>query len=205
MRWSLAACLFVACCATPVAPGEGGEAYLPRSSWADEGDWEFKENWIGGQLRAMHEPSLLAASTQPSGAKVYRLVVVPPFSPAYAIRVTQTANGSGEVVFVQLDGQGGYHPGSVRRRIEFEVSRARMTALRDQFEATGFWNLPVEPRRPPSADEEEIICMDGTEFVFEAVVDGRHHLVMPDNCPDLNDDFARLASTFRQIANRPRY
>jgi hypothetical protein len=195
MHWL--AFLFFLWCTTARAEPAGAE-YLPRSALADD-QWTHMEDWIGSQLRAMDEPSLLAQSkTQPT-LRTFRLFVAPTFRPAYAVRVIERREGSGEAVFVVLNGQGGYEPGNIQRRSTRRVSRSRMARLRKAFMAANFWNLAVEPQNPGRVDPhdpEQIICVDGTLFVFEAVTDGNYHVVIPDHCPDLPQPFYDLASAF---------
>jgi hypothetical protein len=153
--------------------------YLPRSVWADE-EWRFKEDWIAGQLRAMGEPSLSSPSL-PHSVTSFRLLVAPTFMPAYAIRVTERDDGTGEAIYVRLNGQGGYEPGQIQTRLVRIISRQRMAQIRDAFDTADFWSLPAEQRYPQVCLEISDILMDGTLVMYEALRGGRYHVAIPDS------------------------
>lgn len=125
----------------------------------------FDKRWWGPQLRAMREPSLYQISQRESLAQQYRLLVLPSFEPAYAVRVVRKSSGRGTAVFKKLDGQGGYDPGSLSVNKSMSLSEATLWRFLRTFDAIGVADYP-SGFGPPSA------CTDGTSYLLEGIREG---------------------------------
>jgi hypothetical protein len=138
--------------------------YIPDTGW-DGDEWaKFYEDWYGGQLRAMREPTLSSPASLGGYTERFRLLVLPTFEPGRSYRVDWLENGEAEVRWVQLDGAGGYEPGNIdcQGRRALESGEARI--LRTELETLDLFSLPTadELQRKSST-----ACFDGTALVFE--------------------------------------
>jgi hypothetical protein len=118
--------------------------------------------WYSGQLRAMDEPAL-----GPTENPVYRFTWLRTFHHPVAVRVNAEA-GRFRLTAVELDGAGGYKPGNVLRRREIDLSPAQFQELDTLIRSSGFWELPTHV---------ETNGLDGSEWIIEAVSDGRYRVV----------------------------
>jgi hypothetical protein len=177
-------------------PGEGqvppGPArYVPAGIWHDPEYDDFYERWFGRQLRAMREPILSRPGDRGHFRQRFRLLVLPSFDPAYAIRLDETASG-GRLRYVKLSGRGGYAPGRIatQRWISLDSEDARV--ISGVIDRLGLERLtPGSGPRPSQIDPETgeelfTACFDGTRFVFELVNERgswfstRHECDMPE-------------------------
>jgi hypothetical protein len=177
--------------------------YLPKEVWRSADNWRFFEDWFGDQLAAMREPSLLSISQEGASAEQYRLLVLPSFSPGYAIRVTHKFDGDSEIKYTELDGAGGYEPGKISKQSVREIPQQQVDDLKETFEAINFWGLPTELDRSPKPGEVIHVCTDGTRFVFETVSGGQYKLFHVHECRAGEvTGLAELISLFHELAGQ---
>jgi hypothetical protein len=141
-------------------------AWIPTSTLSDQ-----QQDWFGQHLRAMREPLLGAPRpTQRAGVSDVRLLCLPSFGPPVAVRFTfdQDATTRREV---ELDGKGGYAPGNIEVDQSTALTRKQASTVIASLEASGFWSMAAEEA------DSDIIMMDGTAVVVEAVRDGAYHVV----------------------------
>lgn len=154
----------MAVCAKAEAPNRPVVAsYWKPGTFGDETD-EFLRNWFSAQLCAMGEPRLEASS---DGTIRLRFLWLRTFHPGIAVRVEHTSRDT-RLIAVELDGAGGYEPGGVARRLERSLSRAEWEALEQVIANSRFWTLP------PS---QQVIAVDGAEWIVEVAEPGRYHVV----------------------------
>ena len=152
--------LMVALGVFAVTPGSQTEDYVPDSGWQSAGDASFYEEWIGSQLRAMAEPSLTQGDESTRQRRRFRVLVLPSFSPAYAYRIDEEADGRTSLHWVLLDGAGGYQPGRIAE------AEARWLTTSE----TAPWRRAVTNahlRRLPRQPAAIAVCADGTRYVVE--------------------------------------
>jgi hypothetical protein len=139
------------------------EHYFPAATFAADagGDDAFVRGWYSKHLRAMGEPSLSCGAT----GRVYRFTWLRSFDHPVAVRITDRGRG-GLLEAVELDGAGGYAPGSVLRRKSYVLGERDMARLRMAMAPA--WNLDA------TADDNG---RDGAEWIIELAEDGRHHAV----------------------------
>jgi hypothetical protein len=184
--------------AAPVRPD-----YVPDGIWRDEGQAQFLERWFGDQLHAMREPVL----SHPGGLGPYRrrfrMLVLPHYSPGYAIRVDESATG-GRMRLVRLDGNGGWTPGRIARQRLLTLSREEMRALNTIIRTSGVAGMAAEPpayEQPPpdpvTGEQTIQLCHHATYFVFELVAGGESRFVVRDAC-EMPDGLRTLIEELRE-------
>lgn len=90
------------------------------------------------------------------------------FDPPIAVRIEHTPDQT-RLVAVQLDGQGGYAPGSAARRTELSVAHEDWVSLKGIVEGTGLWQV--------SARDPARFGLDGAIWLIEIVEPGRRQVV----------------------------
>jgi hypothetical protein len=117
-----------------------------------------------GQPVFCHEPI-------PEQAEWYRFLWVPTFEHPVLLRLDLDSGGIANLVTVLWSGQGGYEWGKplrTERRLSSDEQYDLFAAMAD----IGFWTLPSQIEGPPN-----IIHLDGTQWLIEAVKDGKCHVV----------------------------
>jgi hypothetical protein len=159
--------LFLLC---SLAAALGQESYFPQGVLEDnpQGD-SFRSNWYSKHLKALGEPSL-SQMAKDSKAESYRFVWLRTFHHPVIVRVDIKADGSAELTTKVSNGAGGYEPGKL---IE-NASRPLIQRQTDKFLATikrlQFWELPTN-------ETSEGVGCDGSQWIIEAVKDGKYHVV----------------------------
>ena len=160
--------------------------YFPEKTFGDDPRLDqFVSGWYSGQLKALKEPSLLELSKTPS-TESYRFLWLRSFHHPIAIRVDIQADGSATLTTKIASGAGGYPPGKLSATSTRLLTKDETQKLMAHINASGFWQLPSYERDRAGAD--------GSEWVVEAAVHGKYHLVSewsPKNGPirDLGDMF----------------
>jgi hypothetical protein len=134
------------------APARAQDRYVPTGMWEDENQAAFYERWFGDQLRAMGEPTLRSASDRGRFTRRLRVLILPSFEPAYALRIDESGSG-GAVTFVKLDGRGGYAPGRVAVRRHYRLTPGEMRDVSELLRRYRFNAMPV--RSPEEAVEDD--------------------------------------------------
>jgi len=135
------------------------------------------------QLTDIGQP-LLCPDSVSAGTEWYRLLWVPTFSPPIFLRIDIQLDGTAELLTYKWEGQGGYDWGKQEktlRKLTSEEEGELFYSLAD----IGFWTLPAEAHLPPNLE-----VLDGTEWFFEGVKDGKCHVVRRYSSP-LSSFFAR--------------
>lgn len=149
------------------APESAERFFPPGSLWPGEQrveDDELFRSWYSQILFRMAEPSLSCGRFVP---QTYRFVVVPTWGPPAAVRITVTA--APRLSAVVLSGQGGYDPGRPKAVAARFLGNAERDELLDAISRADFWNLPAQDLGHRG--------MDGSEWLVEARVGDRYHVV----------------------------
>ncbi|WP_371229396.1 hypothetical protein [Roseovarius sp. 2305UL8-3] len=179
----LAAVLLVFVTASFVGAESKRPIYFPLGTWAVEEHWSpmektlFYEEWFGNQLLAMGEPSL-ARTKLDEGAVAVRLLVLPTFTPAFAIHFEKRVDGLTRLEATLLDGAGGYAPGRVDQRYSRELPRSDLDEVLKHLEQLSLMNGGQIERR-------DAACSDGTQFVLEIARQAYFHAVDVHHCQAL--------------------
>ncbi len=125
---------------------------------------EGSEGWYAPHLIAMGEPSIYAGIAQ--GPQV-RFLWLRTFDKPVAVRVWGTPQGYW-LRAVVLSGKGGYEPGRIADVVERQLSESEWNAVLEKLRAANFMALP---------SQEESMGLDGAQWIVEANVFGKYHLV----------------------------
>ena len=143
---------------------------LPRHDWYFPADVDdMHQQWFGSQLHAMKEPVLGKRVTQQTGITELRVLCLPTWGHGVAVRYTFD-DGAATRRAVELTGNGGYAPGKIAIDRTTSMLREETATLLASLDASGFWSMPVE-------EDTDIVVMDGTMVVVEAVRDGAHRVI----------------------------
>jgi hypothetical protein len=143
--------------------------YFPQRTFGDDPRLDqFVYDWYSGQLKALKEPSLLELSKAPS-TESYRFLWLRSFNHPVSVRVDVQADGSATLTTRIANGAGGYPPGQLTSSTKRPLTRDEAQQLIARINASGFWELPSYDRDRSGAD--------GSEWIVEAAVHGRYHLV----------------------------
>jgi hypothetical protein len=143
--------------------------YFPAKTFGDDPQLDqFVAHWYASQLKALGEPSMLESSGDPS-IESYRFLWLRTFHHPVAIRVDVQKDGKGLLVTKIASGAGGYEPGKLITDSRTELSREEVQRVIAKINESGFWKIPSYSREKGGAD--------GSEWVMEAAVHGKYHLV----------------------------
>jgi hypothetical protein len=128
---------------------------------------EFKQAWYSSELRALQEPSLFA-SAENRNTECYRFLWLRTFHHPIAVRLNVRPDGSGVLSVKVASGTAGFSPGSLRENRTVAVNQQQVRAFQIQVDQVGFWRLGREVKSGGN---------DGSQWIIEAVKDGKYHLV----------------------------
>jgi hypothetical protein len=126
---------------------------------------DFKVQWYSKHLSAMSE---LPLAVFPEDSVVYRFTWLRTFSSPMAFRVQLNSDFTGDLAIKKTNGQGGYDAGHIVVDRTILLSAENMMELLGGFERVNFWTMP------------QLNChfgLDGAEWILEAKVRGRYHVV----------------------------
>lgn len=126
----------------------------------------FRIDWYSKHLTALQEPSLYAMRTE-RGTEVYRFLWLRTFHHPVAVRVVCRQDGD-MIVCKMCAGAGGYEPGRLILNRSAPFSPQQKTQLKALLESSGFWEL---------SSQDTSFGRDGSQWIVEAVKDGRYHIV----------------------------
>jgi len=142
--------------------------YFPVGVFASvkSDDGNFKARWYAEELRGLKEPSLSEPAS--SGESIYRFTWLRTFHHPIVVRIAIHASGTGTLTVRMSDGAGGYAPGKLILNSAREISMTEVRHVLDTVDAMNFWQMP------PSAGP---LYLDGAEWMFEASVRDKYHVV----------------------------
>jgi hypothetical protein len=116
---------------------------------------QFVRSWYSKHLLAMNEPSLL--SVPHTKGETYRFLWLRTFHHPVAVRLELIADNPW-IHRVELDGAGGYEPGSVLLSDDVQLELATWSGFIAKLNESAFWELP---------SSESTTGIDGAQWVFE--------------------------------------
>jgi hypothetical protein len=128
---------------------------------------QFRGGWYSKHLRAMDEPSLLAAAND-TDSNIYRFLWLRSFHHPIALRLQIQPEGDGVLVLKVLDGAGGYEPETLSIERTLELDSDKVSFFLEGLEELHFWELPG-----PNTS----LGLDGAQWVLEGAHEGRYHVV----------------------------
>ena len=130
---------------------------------------EHRRDWYSKHLRAAGEPSLFERA-RAGQADVLRFLWLRTFHAPVIVRIEDISEPRPRMIATELSGQGGYAPGTVKRRIDRALTTDEASMLRRQL---AIHNPLVLPAGSDSCDAG----MDGSQWIIERAADHRYKLV----------------------------
>ncbi|MEP9358700.1 hypothetical protein [Sphingomonas sp. KR3-1] len=147
----------------------------------------FLESWVGMHLASMEEPMLWAPQALDGYRSRLRMLVLPTFNQPYVIGIDQRADGRLELRYTRTKGRGGYGGGPIDERRTSALAADRFARVSDALAAARF-----AERLPDNKDGREfagaprrqdmVMCMDGTQLLFELRTASGDHVVTRHEC-----------------------
>lgn len=154
----------------PAANAVTDEPFFPKGVFneKDQEPNEIPANLIARDLKAMGEPSLWKLSEGDEDVTVYRLLWMPSFHPAVAVRIVRS-HGSYVLRAVELDRKDEEKPGKISVKKEITLNEEQWTWLQVYLERAEYWRMRTVVNEPDFADGAWLMC--------EGVRAGRYHAV----------------------------
>lgn len=146
-----------------------GREYFPKGCFASREDSQkFKAEWYSSQLTALEEGPLYGDKIDPQ-TECYRFTWLRSFHHPVVFRIDVQANGTGQFLIKVGDGAGGGDPGRIVRNEKRVWDERMVEVVRARFVKANFFDVP--------SYEEGRLGTDGSEWIIEAVRDGKYHVV----------------------------
>ena len=151
-----------------VAAGAAAADYFPPGSLASsEAGHKFRSNYYSSFLHSLGEEPMFAREL-PKKEERYRFTWLRTFNRPIVMRI-EVGEASSSMIVKVSDGTGGFEPGKIVRDEKRELSSRDLEIIRALFQVHDFFALP-------SYDEKRIGA-DGSEWIIEALAQGRYHIV----------------------------
>lgn len=142
--------------------------YFPRQIDA------FREHWYGEHLSAMGEQKLYKLKDK-QGQFIFRFTWLRTFHHPICLRLEHTKDGKTVLYGKELDGAGGYEPGSLITDRKIELTSEQYAEFKKKLDSAFFLLRSTEDRNNEGND--------GAQWIFEVNDSGQYHVV--DRwCPD---------------------
>lgn len=151
---------------------------------------QFRNNWYSKHLRRLGEPVIYNNTDQTQNT--IRFTQLGTWSNPVSYRLEQK-NGKIAITYNRTNGQGGYDPGVRVEHKTKTTGKEKWDLVLCKMDSIDFWNVGTHDKN---------MILDGTEWIFEAHIDGRYHFITR-NSPDAYDgkDYAELCMLLVQIYN----
>lgn len=128
---------------------------------------DFEMKWYGSQLSALQEEPMARLASKKEN-EVYRFTWLRTFHKPVVLRVNVDLAGHGILTIKVADGAGGYKPGKLIRNESAVMNDNVIRRLRSIIANSEFFEMA-----PVIKDRGN----DGSEWIVEAVSNGRYHVV----------------------------
>ena len=143
--------------------------YFPNHAFNSDAQLnELFNDWSARQLTALHEPSLLTQSKNPS-VQSYRFLWLRTFHHPVAVRLEVKPDGTAILITKVTSGAGGYAPGHLITNTSKSLTKQQTDSFLHKIDADRFWDLTS-----PSKDADG---NDGSQWIIEGVRGGKYHVV----------------------------
>lgn len=145
------------------------QEFFPKGCFSAREDMQalYVEQFTS-KLKALQEAPLFAEKIDPK-TECYRFTWLRTFHHPVVLRIDGQADGTGKFRIKVTDGAGGYEPGKLVRNETKNWDERMMKMIRGRFLSEKFFEIP--------AYEEGALGCDGSEWIIEAVRDGKYHIV----------------------------
>ena len=126
----------------------------------------FRRQWYSEHLRAMTQPSLSCGS---GFTRAYRFLWLRTFHRPIAVLIA-SQDATVTMSAIELDGRGGYAPGTVTRRVDRILGLSEWAALTRTIDQVGFWRLPT-------VSVDDTFGADGSQWIVEGRNLTTYHVV----------------------------
>ena len=130
---------------------------------------EFRARWYASELRDLEEPSL-RQEKMTTGA-VYRLLLIPPFTPSLGVRLSINSDVSGKLL-AKLGTKRSKNAETTRKQQTLSLSPEQVSKFLGLLGEANFWSLPGA-----RYEESLVRVADGKEWLLEATKSGNYHVV----------------------------
>jgi hypothetical protein len=140
--------------------------YFPPRAFAEEQESNARiVEWYSKYLRTMDEPSYLSFAVP--AVESYRFLWLRSFHHPVVVRIS-SADDRHLMTIKELDGAGGYEPGSLIVNRRRWLSESEWSNFSRRLDEACFWGLPTR---------NESRGFDGAEWILEGVNGCRYHVV----------------------------
>lgn len=122
--------------------------------------------WYSTELYALGEKPLRGDTKNPD-AQVYRLMVLPTWGNAIAVRIDRQGQRYG-LAARRLDGEAGYGPGKLVEMKDIDLNADDSKTLETLIQDLDFFKLPTS---------DHVVGFDGDEWILEGVSQGQYHVI----------------------------
>ncbi|KQM86132.1 hypothetical protein ASE67_09755 [Sphingomonas sp. Leaf23] len=145
------------------------ETYCPNFQRTFARFSDDRREWYSKHLRAAQEPSLFQQARAGRGDTLRFLWLRTNHAPVI-VRIENMQAARGRLIATELTGQGGYAPGTIKRRLDRQLTAEETADLRRRLVANN-------PLGMASGTDECTNGMDGSQWIVERAVGQRYKMV----------------------------
>jgi hypothetical protein len=151
---------------------------------------QFVNSWYSKHLYSMREPVLYNKTDKKTN--IIRFTHLGTWGNPYSYRIEQSESDI-SITYNKTNGSGGYNTGKIIEHGTKKIDVEKWNLVISKMQSIDFWNIGTH---------DENMILDGEEWIFEAVIDGRYHLITR-NSPAFygGKEYAELCNLIVQIYN----
>ena len=149
----------------------------------------FTNKWYSKHLYTLGEPILFDKENET--LNIVRFTHLGTWSNPYSYRIEQ--EGTKYILtYNQTNGLGGYEVGTRVKHKTKEIEQKEWNQILKKMDEIDFWNIPTQ---------DPNMILDGSEWIFEALINGKYHFVTR-NSPDQYNgkEYAELCKLVEKIS-----
>ena len=151
---------------------------------------QFVNKWYSKHLYSLREPVLYNKTDET--INIIRFTHLGTWGNPYSYRIEQNKSNI-FITYNKTNGSGGYHTGKIVEHGTKKIDIEKWNLVMSKMDSIDFWNMETH---------DENMILDGEEWIFESVMNGRYHFITR-NCPNLYNgkEFAELCNLIVHIYN----